>query len=83
MLLPVLNQPVTTYAKQIMAFMSYRIALPVMIKGKLTKCCVIMKVKAVKSIVCGIYCNFTVKGTELSRGIHFFLTAFFIGRPVS
>ena len=32
MLLFVLNQPVTTYAKQIMALMSCRIALPVMIK---------------------------------------------------
>ena len=51
MLLLVLNQPVTTYAKQIMALMSYQIALPVMIKGKLTKCYVIMKVKAVKSLV--------------------------------
>ena len=51
MLLLVLNQPVTTDVKKIMALMSYPIALPVMIKGKLTKCCVIMKVKAVKSFV--------------------------------
>lgn len=51
MLLLVLNQPVTTYAKQIMALMSYQIVLPVMIKGKLTKCCVIMKVKVVKLFV--------------------------------
>lgn len=46
-----INQPVTTYAKQIMAFISYQIALPVMIKGKLTKCYVIMKVKVVKLFV--------------------------------
>ena len=51
MLLPVLNLPVITYAKQIMALMSYQIALPAMIKGKLTKCYVIMKVKVVKSLV--------------------------------
>jgi len=51
MLLLVLNQPVTTYAKQIMALISYQIALPVMIKEKLTKCCVTMKVKAVTSLV--------------------------------
>ena len=48
MLLLVLNQPVTTYAKQIMALMSYQIALQAMIRGKLTKCYVIMKVKVVK-----------------------------------
>ena len=48
MLLLVLNQPVTIYAKQILTLMSYQIALPVMIKGKLMKCCVIMKVKVVK-----------------------------------
>jgi hypothetical protein len=46
--LPALNQPVTTCVKQIIRFMSYQTALPVMIKGKLTKCCVTMKVKAVK-----------------------------------
>ena len=51
MLLLVLNQPVITYAKQIMALMFYQIVLLVMIKGKLTKCYVIMKVKAVKSLV--------------------------------
>jgi hypothetical protein len=51
MLLLVLNQPVTTYAKQIMALMSYQIALPVMIKGKLMKCYVITRVKVVKSLV--------------------------------
>jgi hypothetical protein len=51
MLLLVLNQPVTTYAKQIIALMYYRIALQVMIKGKLKKCCAIMKVKAAKSLV--------------------------------
>ena len=51
MLLPVLNQPVTTYAKQIITLMFYQIALPVMIKGKLMKCYAIMKVKAVKSFV--------------------------------
>ncbi len=51
MLLLVSNQPVTTYAKPIMTLMFYQIALPVMIKGKLTKCCAIMKVKAVKSLV--------------------------------
>lgn len=51
MLLLVLNQPVTTYEKQIMALLCYQIALPVMIKGKLTKCYVIMKVKVVKLFV--------------------------------
>ena len=51
MLLLVLNRPVTTYAKQIMALMFFQIALPVMIKGKSTKCWVIMKVKVVKSLV--------------------------------
>lgn len=34
MLLPVLNQPVTTYAKQITELMFYQIASPVMIKRK-------------------------------------------------
>ncbi len=47
----VLNQPVTTYENQIMALMFYQIALQVMIKGKLTKCSAIMKVKAVKLLV--------------------------------
>ena len=51
MLLLVLNQPVTTYAKQIMALMSYQIALPVMIKGKLTKCCDYYESKGSK-IIC-------------------------------
>ena len=51
MLLLVLNQPATIYAKQIMALMSYQIALPAMIKGKLTKCYVTMKVKVVKLFV--------------------------------
>ena len=51
MLLLVLNQPVTTYAKQITALMSYQIALPVMIKEKLRKCCAIMKIKGVKLLV--------------------------------
>ena len=48
MLLLVLNRPVTTCAKQIIVLISYQIVLPVMIKRKLTKCCAIMKVKAVK-----------------------------------
>ncbi len=48
MLLLVLNQLVTTYVKQIIALMSYPIALPVTIKEKLMKCCIIMKVKAVR-----------------------------------
>ncbi len=36
MQLLVLNQPATTYARQIIALMSFQIALQVMIKGKLT-----------------------------------------------
>ena len=51
MLLLALNQPVTTYAKQIMTLMFYQIVLRVMIKGKFMKCYAIMKVKAVKSLV--------------------------------
>lgn len=43
------NQPVITYVKPIIRLMSYQIALPVMTKEKLTKCCAIMKVRAVKS----------------------------------
>ena len=35
-------------AKQIMALLYYQIALPAMIKGKLTKCCIITKAKAPK-----------------------------------
>ena len=48
MLSLVLNQPVTTYVKQIIELMFYQIVLPVMIKRKLTKCCIITRAKALK-----------------------------------
>ena len=46
-----ISKNVITYVKPIIRLMSYQIALPVMTKEKLTKCCAIMKVRAVKSLL--------------------------------
>ena len=55
MLLPVLNQPVTTYLRQIMTYTSLQTVLPAMTKEKLTKCYIIMKVKVVKLLIWKIW----------------------------
>ena len=47
MQLLVSNQLAIIYLRQIIKLMFYQIALLVMIKGKLTKCCIIIKVRVV------------------------------------
>ena len=43
-----MNREAIDRASKIIESASYQIALPAMIKRKLTRCCTIMKVKAVK-----------------------------------